>query len=316
MTLDVVGEVAVGGTFVIESAADLVSGSADAVVLTITLPAGVRYVGPTPHTNEDMSCVSTPPTIVCRDAAPAVGGGTAAGRSFKLFMDSSVSPGTSLTVTATAAVEGADDPVASNNVISRTITAVVGDDLTAEWEHADYTAVAGDDVTLVMVVRNEGTHTQWAGLYVSEPKHTVQGLGPPTFKIVDWPIDVPVGLCFADPGYSYCEFPLDPGEEVRMSYTYRFPASESGHTLAVRGGIEGSPTDANTSNNGGTALIHVAADPATAAAPVADTLAQTGSPILTYSAAAFLLILIGSGLCVAGRMMPRKPTCAVPVSTI
>jgi hypothetical protein len=336
VTLDMVDEVAVGGSFVIEAAADLVSGSADAVVLTITLPTGLRYAGPTPHTIEDMSCVSTPPTIVCRDADPDVAGGTAAGRFFKLIVDRSVPAGAALTVTAVASVEGADDPVASNDVVTQTTTAVAGDDLTAQWEHADYTAVPGHDVTLVMVVRNEGTHTRTAFLQVAEPEYTAQGPhGIPKFEIVDLPVDAPGRTCFGDPGASYCEFDLGAGEQVRLSYTYTFPASERGHTLVVRGGIDTEPTDPDNSNNSGQALIHIAADqaapaadpagdpddpatqtPAATTVPTADTLPRTGSPVLAYSAAAGLLMLIGSGLCVAGRMMPRKPTCAVPVSTI
>ena len=322
-----VDEVAVGGTFVIEAAADLVSGSADAVVLTITLPTGLRYAGPTPHTIEDMSCDSTPPTIVCRDADPDVAGGTAAGRFFKLIVDGSVPAGTALTVTAAASVEGADDPVASNDVVTRTTTAEAGDDLTAHWEHADYTVVAGHDVTLVMVVRNEGTHS-WT-VPRSANRSTPSGPRDPEVRDRRPAARRPGRTYFGDPGEAYCEFDLGPGAGPPVVHLHHRGQRERAHAggarrhrrRAHRPGHRQQHRPGPDPRRGGPAATAAPADPAAqtpvaAALPAADALPRTGAPVLAYSALGVVLMLIGSGLCVAGRMMPRKPTCAVPVSTI
>lgn len=313
VTLAAAGEVAPGGSFTIEAYADLVSGAATAVVLTVDLPAGVAYVPADPHSSVGQSCTAAGQVVTCRDETPDVGGGTSAGGFLRFGASADLTPGTPLTFSARAAVEGAEDPEPGNDEATGSVAVVAERNVGISWDPVEYTAQPSDELQLSLTVVNHGATAVKTFVTVIDPVYADGTTGLPETYFTTFPTDQPGRTCFGDKGAVLCDFTLAAGERVVVDYRVRVDPADAGHVLGVRASSKTGSVDATAADDVSVARI-VVADAPDAAPPSSEPGVSAAGPELaatgTDRRTAVLLTALGLLLVAAGSTALRYSTRA------
>lgn len=309
ITLAAGGEVAPGGRFLIEAYADLVSGSAAAVVLEVDLPAGVTYVPSDPHTSVGQFCSATGQLVTCRDESPDIGGGTTAGGFLVLDAARDVAVGADLQLSARAGVEGATDPDATNDVAAGSVRVVEERNVAIAWVVSSQSAQPGADLVLSLTVVNHGDSTVETVVTVTDPTYADGTSGVPHSFVGSFPLDRPGRSCFGDPGAILCTLTLAAGQQDVLEYELQVDPADAGHSLAVRASSETGSVDATAADDVSVTRIVVAAagstDPPTEPADAASGLELAATGVDQRTA---LLVVLGALLMTTGVVALRYST--------
>lgn len=258
--------VAPGGRLLVEASADLVSGSATAVVLEVDLPAGVSYVPADPRTSVGQSCRATGPVVTCRDEQPDVGGGTMAGGFLQFEVAGDVPVGASLTFVARAGVEGATDPEPGNDTASGSVTVVAERNVAIGWDAASYAARPSADVVVTLAAVNHGDDPVETVVTITDPTNA-DGTGNARTILDAVPPDQPGRSCFGDAGMILCTLTLEGGQRQVVDYVVRIHPADAGRTLALRAHSDTGSVDATSADDVSVTRIVVAAPQTTAPTP-------------------------------------------------
>ena len=261
------GEVAPGGRLFVEASADLVSGSAAAVVLEVDLPTGVSYVPADPHTSVGQSCRATGQVVTCRDEQPDVGGGTTAGGRLQLEVARDVPVGTVLAFAARAGVEGATDPEPGNDTASGSVPVVAERNVAISWGAPSYAARPSADVVVTLAVVNHGADPVETVVTVTDPTYADGTTGLPRTILDAVPPDQPGRSCFGDAGMILCTLTLQGGQRQVVDYVVRVHPADAGHTLALRAHSDTGSVDATSADDVAVTRLVVAEAQATASTP-------------------------------------------------
>ncbi len=277
VTLAAGGEVAPGARLFVEASADLVSGSAAAVVLDVDLPTGVSYVPAEPNTSVGRFCSASGLLVTCRDEQPDVGGGTTAGGRLQLEVARDVPVGTVLAFLARAGVEGATDPEPGNDTASGSVRVVAERNVAISWGAPSYPARPSADVVLSLSVENRGDDPVETVVTVTDPTYADGTTGLPRTILDSVPPDQPGRSCFGDAGMILCTLTLRGGQRQVVDYVVRVDPADAGHTLAVRAHADTGSVDATAADDVSVTRLVVAVPQATTSTPP-PTGDSTGSP--------------------------------------
>lgn len=300
-----------GGRLFVEAYADLVSGSAAAVVLEVDLPNGVSYVPADPHTSVGQSCRVAGQVVTCRDEQPDVGGGTMAGGSLQFEVARDVPVGAFLTFVARAGVEGATDPEPGNDTASGSVRVVAERNVAISWGAASYATRPSADVVLSLVVVNHGDDPVETVVTVTDPTYADGTTGLPRTIVDAVPPDQPGRTCFGDAGMILCTLTLQGGQRQVVDYVLRVDPADAGHTLSVRAHSDTGSVDATSADDVAVTRLVVAKAQATAstlpptgestASPGGRELAATGSDArVTLVLAMFGVLFVAGGVAALG----------------
>jgi hypothetical protein len=259
--------VAPGGRLFVEAYADLVSGSATAVVLTVDLPTGVSYVPAEPTTSVGRSCSASGQVVTCRDEQPDIGGGTMAGGRLHFEVARDVPVGTVLAFAARAGVEGATDTEPGNDTASGSVRVVAERNVAISWSAPSYATRPSVDVVLSLVVVNHGADPVETVVTVTDPTYADGTTGLPRTIVDAVPADQPGRSCFGDAGMILCTHTLQGGQQQVVDYVVRIHPADAGHTLAVRAHSDTGSVDATAADDVAVTRIVVAEAQATASTP-------------------------------------------------
>ncbi|MEV4946332.1 hypothetical protein [Streptomyces sp. NPDC053755] len=213
-----------GRTVIFTVGADVVSGTAPALGVTIALPRGVTYEKSGSH---PALCAPTTDgrTLTCR----ARGSEQHVGEQVYLRLGEDVPTGTTLTLTATADIGDAVDTRPEDNTATATVDVRTGNDVGVEWKAPSGSVRPGETVRTELVVTNHGpgriesfvVHLSLYGDY--------HGYWPREYD----------KACWSDPGSLICDLydGLAPGESRALPFTWKFPQKAAGTTFRVPAGL-------------------------------------------------------------------------------
>jgi len=300
-----------GAQLTIEARAQLVSGSATALVLEIDLPAGLTYLPSDPLSAEGRSCTATGQVVTCRVEQADMGESPSTGGFLRVEVGREVAVGTVLPVVARARVEGATDPEPGNDTATDSVQVVDELDVGVSWAAERYPTRPTPALVATLTVVNHGEGPVNTDLLVHDVRFADGTTGLTRSEVAAVAPGPPYD-CEPDLASVRCSLTLAAGEQVVLSFTVHVDPADAGHLLSVHARTKTGSVDATTANDDDLALIEVAgpAAPAptetTAGGAPPTELAATGSDLrATALVAALGLLLVAVGA-VAVRFSIRR----------
>lgn len=299
-----------GGRLMIEARAELLSGSATALVLEIDLAAGLTFLPPDPLDNVGQFCSATGQVVTCRLEQADMGESPSTGGFMYLEVGREVAVGTVLPVVARARVEGATDAEPGNDTATDSVRVVDELNVGVRWAAARYSTPPTPALALTLTVVNHADAAVRTFVTVSDPVFA-DGKTGLTRSELNGDGSMPPFDCSGDPGFVRCDLDLAAGEQVVLQFSVRVDPADAGHVLGVRARSQTGSVDATRADDVAVALLDVA-DAATAAptessaAALPSELAATGLDLRAPALLAVLGLLSVAGGVVAVRFSARR----------
>lgn len=252
-----------GGRLMIEARAQLLSGSATALVLEIDLAAGLTFLPPDPLNDVGRSCSVTGQVVTCRVEQPDMGESPSTGGFMYLEVGREVPVGTVLPMVARARVEGATDAEPDNDTVSDSVRVVEERNVSVSWAAERYSTPPTPALALTLTVENHGDEPVDTFVTVSDPFYA-DGTTGLTHSELNVDGSMPPFDCSGDPGSVTCDLDLAAGERVVLQFSVRVDPADAGYVLGVRARSATGSVDATRADDVAVALLDVA-DAATAA---------------------------------------------------
>ncbi|QNP70741.1 hypothetical protein IAG44_15740 [Streptomyces roseirectus] len=218
------GSVWAGETFGIWAIAENLFETTPSLVLRLTLPEGVTYLGNMAGQTNGTCAPSGGRTLTC---VADDGNTKQVMAKVRVKVADGLPPMTKLDFRAAADIGDAVDGNPANDVDDWTIRVMEPADVGVTWSMSPAGPVAaGTEVRTVFTVTNHGPGVSGSGTVKFYPGFD------------HWPTSMPsYPPCWVDPGVIICDRmgDLAPGETFSYSFTWKFPKKAAGTTYRVRG---------------------------------------------------------------------------------